>query len=162
MSRNLHEWAARWGVTPQALADLQATLGTWAPPIPGPAVNTGKSEAWAQNEIRIEASQKGIAMFRNNVGVLMDKTGRPVRFGLANDSPALNDVLKSGDLIGCRPVLITPMHVGTILGQFVSREVKAPGWKYTGTGREPAQLAWCNLINSKGGDAAFATGSGTL
>lgn len=159
---SLHDWARRWGVSAEALRDLQATLGTWAAPLPPGSTATGKSESWAQNEVRLEASERGVAMFRNNVGALKDERGRVVRFGLANDSAALNDVIKSGDLIGVRPVVITPAHVGQTIGQFVSREIKAPGWQYSGTGREPAQLAWAALINSKGGDAAFATGRGTI
>lgn len=162
---DLHEWFARNQGKPlsfEVFRDLQTTLGTYTPPLPAEAPGAGKSEAWAQSVVRLEASEKGIKIFRNNVGVLQDKTGRPVRYGLANDSAQMNDVIKSGDLIGIRPLLIQPHHVGHVFGQFVSREIKPPGWQYTGQGREAAQLAWANLINSCGGDAAFATGTGTL
>ena len=101
-------------------------------------------------------------MWRNNVGALKDKTGRVVRFGLANDTKALNHVIKSGDLIGIRKVLITPAHVGSCIGQFVSRECKHSGWSYTGDEHEQAQLRWIELINALGGDARFATARGTL
>jgi len=120
------------------------------------------SEAYAQSQVRLEAPRAGVTLWRNNVGVLTDLTGRPVRFGLANDSRQLNEALKSSDLIGWRPVLITPEHVGRTLAQFVSRECKAPGWKYTGTDRERAQKAWLDLVAAAGGDSAFATGPGTL
>jgi hypothetical protein len=142
--------------------DLQMTLGTYTVPLPAEAPEAGKSEAWAQSAVRLEASEKGVKLFRNNVGVLEDKTGRPVRYGLGNDSPKMNEVIKSADLIGIRGVLIQPHHIGHVFGQFVSREIKAPNWQYTGGGREPAQLAWANLINANGGDAAFATGPGSL
>lgn len=161
----LHMWFNRNAGHPLTVGmfrDLQVTLGVYSPPLPLDAPGVGKSEAWAQNEIRLEASEKAVRLFRNNVGVLEDKKGRPVRYGLANDSAQLNHVIKSADLIGVRPVLIEPWHVGLIVGQFVSREVKAPGWQYTGAGREEAQLAWAQLINSCGGDASFATGRGTL
>ena len=161
----LHEWFCRNAGQPltfEMFRDLQTTLGTYTPPLPVGADGIGKSEAWAQSLVRLEASEKGVKLFRNNVGVLKDETGRPVRYGLGNDSAKMNEVLKSADLIGLRPVLIEQRHVGHVLGQFVSREVKAPGWQYTGTGREVAQMAWCNLVNSCGGDAAFATGAGTL
>ena len=162
---DLHEWFARHAGKPltiEAFRDLQITLGTYSLPLPAEAQGAGKSEAWAQSAVRLEASEKGVKLFRNNVGVLEDKTGRPVRYGLGNDSPKMNEVIKSGDLIGIRPVVILPHHVGHTFGQFVSREIKAPGWQFTGAGRETAQLAWANLINSCGGDAAFATGAGTL
>lgn len=155
---NLHEWARRWGLSLECLRDLQITLGTYTPPLDPVSEAAGKSEAWAQSTVRIAASREGVTVFRNNVGALKDENGRLVRYGLANDSKAMNEVLKSGDLIGVRPVLIQTHHVGHTFGQFWSREVKAPGWQYTGTGREPAQLAWVNLINSCGGDAAFTTG----
>ena len=144
---NLHDWARKWGLSVECLRDLQITLGTYTPPLAPDAPGVGKSEAWAQSALRIEASRKGVKLFRNNVGALADKTGRLVRYGLANDSAAQNAMLKSGDLIGIRPD-----------GIFVSREMKSPGWQYTGTEREVAQLNWINLINSCGGDAAFATG----
>lgn len=159
---NIHTWALRWGIPLEAVRDLQVTLGTYTPPLVAGAPEAGKSEAWAQSAVRLEASQKGIKLFRNNVGALKDSKGRLVRYGLGNDTPALNDVLKSADLVGIRPVVIQPHHVGHTLGQFVSREIKEPDWQYTGTGREPAQLAWANLVNAMGGDAAFATGTGSL
>jgi len=155
MSANLHDWARKWGLSVECLRDLQITLGTYTPPLAPDAPGVGKSEAWAQSALRIEASRKGVKLFRNNVGALQDaKSKRLVRFGLANDSKTQNEILKSGDLIGLRPTLIA----GHVYGIFVSREMKSPGWQYTGTDREVAQLNWINLINSCGGDAAFATG----
>lgn len=162
---DLHTWFRRHAgqpLTREVFRDLQLTLGTYTPPLPLGAPGAGKSEAWVQSAVRLEASQKGIKLFRNNVGALKDERGRLVRYGLGNDSMQMNEVLKSADLIGIKPLLIQPHHVGHVFGQFVSREVKTPGWQYTGTGREAAQMAWCNLINSCGGDAAFATGEGTL
>lgn len=159
----LHTWAQAWGVPAAALYDLQTRLGLLTPAMneeAGPS--TGKSEAWAQSAVRLEASQKGARLFRNNVGALKDQKGRLVRYGLANDSAQMNAAIKSGDLVGIRPVLIGPHHIGQKVGVFVSREIKEPGWQYSGTEREVAQLAWVNLITSMGGDAAFATGPGTL
>lgn len=158
----LHNWAQRHGITPEAFADLQNTLGMGAPPVGIREARIVKSEAWVQSAVRLEASRKGLRLFRNNVGALKDDTGRVVRFGLGNDSPTVNAAIKSADLIGIRPLLIDEHHVGTVVGQFVSRELKAPDWRYTGTGREVAQAAWACLINSLGGDASFATGEGTL
>jgi len=120
------------------------------------------SESGVLSDIRLEASQRGARLWRNNVGATYTPSGQFLRYGLANDSAALNAAIKSADLIGIRPVIITPQDVGRVIGQFISREVKHPGWKYTGTDRERAQLAWAELINSLGGDACFTTGRGTL
>lgn len=120
------------------------------------------SETSIQTLIRLEASQKGCILFRNNVGAGTLDNGSFIRWGLANDSAQLNERLKSADLIGIRPILITPGHVGRVIGQFLSREVKAAGWKWTGTKRELAQQQWADLVNRMGGDALFATGEGTI
>jgi hypothetical protein len=158
----LHAWAARWNIPHAAIVELQGMYGLNGTPGDDGAAVKGKSEAYAQSQVVLEAARKGVRIWRNNVGVLEDKTGRPVRYGLANQSKEINAVLKSGDLIGIRPVVITPALVGHTIGQFVSREIKEPGWHYTETEREAAQLRWAELINSLGGDACFATGEGTL
>lgn len=121
-----------------------------------------ESEAAAQNHIRLEASRKGKRLLRNNSGAGYDEKGNFMRWGLGNDSKKLNEILKSSDLIGIDPVLITPEMVGTVIGQFLAREVKRPGWKYRGTKAEVAQLNFLELVISLGGNAAFATGVGTL
>ena len=121
------------------------------------------SESYVQSLVRLEAGRKGLKLWRNNVGVLTNaETGQPVRYGLANDSKALNQKIKSGDLIGWRSIIITPAHVGTKLAQFVSRECKKPAWTYSGTEREQAQLRWAEVVNSDGGNACFVTGEGSL
>ena len=115
-----------------------------------------------QNKIKLEASKIGARLWRNNVGATYTSTGGFIRYGLANDSLTLNKMIKSADLIGIKPILITQEHVGRVIGQFVSRETKIPGWHYSGSDHERAQLAWAELIISLGGDACFATGEGTL
>lgn len=155
----LDEWAAKWGVPYDALVDLRARVGiTFVE-----AVARGKAgESRQQSIVRLEAAQKGIWLTRNNVGALMDSRGIPVRYGLANESRAQNEVVKSGDLIGIRPIVIQPRHLGATIGQFVSREMKHEGWTYRGDKHERAQLAWINFVIGKGGDAAFATGPGSF
>lgn len=159
MNQIIRDWAMRHCITNAALLELSQIMGTvgghFAPKV-------GESESAVMAAVRLEAASKGVRLFRNNVGVLPDQRGVPVRFGLANESPAVNKVCKSADLIGWRPVAIGPQHVGTTLAQFVSRECKVPGWHYTGTEREQAQLAWASLVVASGGDACFATGTGTL
>lgn len=152
-------WAVRWSIPAAAMAELQSQVFRLDPT---PAPGQGASEAAVQNAVRLEASRKGGRLFRNNVGAGYAEGGAFLRWGLANDSARVNAVMKSADLIGLRPVLIEPQHVGTVIGQFVSREIKASGWTYRGTGREIAQLNWATLVNTLGGDACFATGEGTL
>lgn len=158
---NVYMWAKKYNLPPHAITELfNNVLGI--PTIDQPATTQGIGESAIQNMIRLEASEKGCRLWRNNVGVLKDINGRPVRYGLCNESKQQNQLLKSHDLIGIRPVMITPDMVGSVIGQFLSREVKKPGWSYSGKGREPAQQAFSNLINSLGGDAGFATNKGTI
>lgn len=152
------DWALRHGVTPAALAELRDMLT----PAPPPPVGAPHTEAWAQSAVRLEAAGCGVWLGRNNVGQLPGPSGQPVRYGLANDSHALNAKLKSADLIGIRRVTITQAMVGLTIGQFVSREIKRPGWTWRGDAHEVAQQNWNTLVLSYGGDAAFATGPGTL
>lgn len=165
MLHMLDAWAQQWGVSPAAVADLRARLGmdgrfTMAHP---KRSDEGASESRVQSSVRLEASGKGLVMFRNNVGALLDERGVPVRYGLANESRQMNERLKSSDLIGIRPVVVGPQHVGHTIGQFVARECKHGAWRPSPTDKhEAAQLAFINLVLSLGGDAAFASGVGTL
>lgn len=118
------------------------------------------SEVRQQSLIRLAAPKHGVWLTRNNVGALMDERGVPVRYGLANESKVQNEQIKSADLIGIRPILIGPQHMGQVIGQFVSVECKHELWKYKGDKHETAQLNWANFITSKGGYAVFATGPG--
>lgn len=105
---------------------------------------------------------------RNNCGSLPDRRGVPVRFGLANDSAKVNEICKSGDLIGWTPTLITPDMVGTFLPVYTSVEVKALGWKFPGVGplknargeltaygHAVAQRNWADIVRAAGGIAGF-------
>ena len=148
------DWARRHGISSEALAELAAMLAA-----DGIVRETDvTSESRVQSNVRLLAAENDAKLWRNNVGVLTNEDGRPVRYGLANDSPALNKRLKSGDLIGWRRRLITPDMVGTTIAQFASRECKPAGWKFTGTPREKAQAAWAQLVTIEGGDARFTTG----
>jgi hypothetical protein len=115
-------------------------------------------ESWSQDNVRLLMSNNGGAGWRNNVGVAFRADGVPVRYGLANESKHMNSLLKSSDIIGITPIVITPEHIGRKLGIFTSVEVKKPGWEFRGTEREHAQLSWLALIISMGGMAGFSTG----
>jgi len=163
VNSEINQWAISNGVSIQALAQL-ALIFHRGVPEPDAILPCGsvKSEAYVQSVVRLEAGRKGVRLWRNNVGALLNERGVPVRYGLANDSKRLNEVVKSGDLIGWRPRLITPALVGSTIAQFVSRECKHPGWHYTGTEHEIAQMKWAQLVSADGGDAAFCTGEGSL
>lgn len=129
------------------------------------------SEGANQNRIREHYASAGWRLWRNNSGVLTDINGRPVRYGLANDSKQLNEQIKSGDLIGWAPLLITPDMVGDVVAQFVSIEAKPDGWKMpnptnrviprkpgermTAYEHAQAQLRWALMLRNEGGRAGF-------
>lgn len=144
-----------WGVPLEAVRDLQQRIGIY-PTDPAPIV--GASEAAVQAQARLRASAAGGRLWRNNNGAYRDASGAMVRYGLANESKAMNEVLKSSDLIGIKPVLIGPEHVGHVLGQFEAIETKAAGWVYAGTPRERAQYAFGQLVIKLGGSFRFEAG----
>lgn len=161
MNDRIIDWAVRHGVSVQALAELREIFRLDCTPHPRfPAADN--TEAYTQSLVRLEAARKGLKLWRNNVGSLLDSRGVPVRYGLANDSQRLNKTIKSGDLIGWRPILITTAHLGSYIAQFVSRECKRPGWQYTGDEHEQAQLRWAEVVMRDGGDAMFCSGEGSL
>lgn len=165
-----NEWVNR---NPQAAAELaQVTAQHPAMSQDSP----GNDEAFAQQHARFVIAKAGGLSWRNNVGATPAKIEtncpkcrfhfeiqqRMVRYGLANDSHQLNSVIKSSDLIGVMPRLITPELVGTTIGQFIAVECKRPGWNYTGNGREVQQQAFLSVVMGKGGLAQFSTGGVSL
>ena len=158
----LTDWAAKHGVSAAALRDLEMIMCAPAATIPDPP-GASSGEASAQQRIVLEAPKHGDRLFRNNVGATPARCPecgtqrQPVRYGLANDSYKMNREIKSSDLIGIRPVLITPEYVGKKVGVFTSIEVKPVGWRYMGTDHEAAQLKWLQLVQTLGGIATFAT-----
>lgn len=154
----LNVWAKKWNISIEAIRDLQRLLTCRT----GPQTDDKRPESAVQACIRLEACRAGVRLWRNNVGAVLAEDGRMIRYGLANDSKELNRHIKSSDLIGIRPVLIGPEHVGGFIGQFVAREVKHAGWSYRGAAREKAQLSFLELVSGMGGDACFASGEGTI
>lgn len=154
MSILLSEWAAKWNLPYAAILELREMLGQQMTNRYGTM-----SEAGVQARVRLAAAKMGWRLWRNNVGALLDSRGIPVRYGLCNDSAELNDEFKSHDLVGIKPMLIGPQHVGHVIGQFTSREVKKADWQPgEDLEREAAQERFALLVNSLGGDAKFTTG----
>ena len=104
------------------------------------------SEMDTQQRIRVKAVELGCALWRNNSGVLFNTSGRPVRYGLGNDSGKINKNFKSADLIGIGPK-----------GEFLAVEVKHPGWTAPQNERERAQWSFLLDVVTKGGIGFFVT-----
>lgn len=164
----IQTWAQRWGVSLQAVNELLAVMGLYAPQEAG-ATEGLTSEAAVQQQARLIASKRGDRLWRNNVGACEDKTGRLIRYGLAHDSAGTNRVFKSSDLIGITRLVVTPQMVGHTVGLFTAKECKAPDWTYHGDRpcscqpgkslckpcHERAQFAFLQMVNSMGGIGRF-------
>ena len=161
MNHNITQWAIRHGVSHVALAELQVMF---TEPNTDPSrIITGISEAAVVNNVTLEASRVGARLWRNNVGACKDERGRLIRYGLCNTTKQMNQQLKSSDLIGIKPVLITGEMVGSTIGQFVARECKKGDWSFgEDPEREGAQLRFMELVVGLGGDACFVNGEGSL
>lgn len=84
-----------------------------------------------QRLIMLALSEAGCLIFRNNVGVLKNAAGIPIRFGLA---------VGSSDLIGIAPG-----------GRFLAVEIKTPTGKAT-----TEQLRFIEAVRARGGIAGIA------
>ncbi len=90
--------------------------------------------------IQIEASKRGYRLFRNNCGNLQDKNGMWVKYGVANPG--------GSDLIGWKPVFITPDMVGKVVAVFTAIEVKSPKGRMD---KEGNQQHFLDAVNAAGG-----------
>lgn len=90
---------------------------------------TPKPERVVLSECLIELSRLGARVFRNNTGLLYDKQGRPVKFGLC---------VGSSDIIGIYN------------GRFLAVECKATGKRVK---PDSAQDKFIKMIRSQGGIA---------
>lgn len=114
------------------------------------------SESAIQSQVRLAAANQGLLLYRNNTGVAYNENGQPIRFGLANDSKQLNEHVKSSDLIGLCPVVITPAWLGYTVGVFTALETKRSDWRFQpGDKRAVAQLAFHDIVRQAGGFAGF-------
>ena len=72
-------------------------------------------ETGVQQEIQLDMSSNGHRAFRNNNGVLRDREGSYVSYGMGNGT---------SDLIGFTSIKITPEMVGKRVAIFTAMEVK--------------------------------------
>ncbi len=113
-------------------------------------------ESSVQQRIRLAAAACGFEMWRNNSGACIDQSGRLIRYGLANESKAINDIIKSSDLIGIMPIMVTANMVGKRIGVFFAPECKHSNWKFNHLDeREVAQKAFHDIVIRAGGFAGF-------
>lgn len=161
----LMQWAAQWGVSLDAVRDLERRFGV-APELHQlPDLQPGRSEAAVSADaVRQARELHGAYSWRNTSGAYSaDEPPSPgTRWGLGNISAAVNEVMKTSDYIGIWPFHVRPEHVGMTIGQFDAREDKAEGWVYTGTPRERAQLNFGELVIRLGGRFKFHAGGPLL
>lgn len=116
------------------------------------------SESRTQSLCRLRAASSGHKLLRNNSGALPDSSGRIIRYGLGNDSSAINSVYKSPDLIGWTTVTVQPHHVGKRVAIFTAIECKGSDWRGTPRNdRERAQAAFLQDVVGSGGVAGFVS-----
>ncbi len=90
-------------------------------------------------KIQVRFSKLGARIFRNNVGMLEDKNGTKVRYGLCTGS---------SDLIGWKDMIVTPEMVGRRVAVFVSVEVKSEKGQL-----RVEQYHWLKTVENAGGIA---------
>ena len=156
----LDAWQAVWGLPDHAMVELRNILA--APSYVADADPVGVSEAVVQSNVMLEmVGERGGVGWRNNVGVAQSADGRPVRYGLANQSARVNARVKSSDLIGITPIRITPEMVGRLVGVFSAIECKRGAWRPGGDKRrEEAQHKFHTIVRMAGGIAGFVSGQG--
>ena len=116
------------------------------------------SETAVQQHARLAMARMGCQVWRNNSGAYQDEYGNFIRYGLANESKQENEKIKSSDLIGITPTLITPSMVGYHLGVFTALEIKTSDWKMRpGDKHALAQLKFHDIVRAACGFAGFVT-----
>ena len=101
------------------------------------------SEAQLVAQVQLDLSSDSVRLLRNNVGVLPDRTGRPVRYGVGNPG--------GSDLIGWSSVTVTPEMVGTRIAIICAIECKHGRNKPT-----DAQQSFIDAVVKAGGRAGVA------
>jgi hypothetical protein len=119
------------------------------------------SETDILHRVMLRATQVGMRVFRNNVGMawlgkaerndashpvtatihpgdVVVRHAKPVKFGIGGEG--------GSDLIGIKEVTITTEMVGTTIGQFVALEVKTSKGKV-----KPSQINFLSFVTSMGG-----------
>lgn len=155
----LSDWARRHAVGPQAMFELYELMG-FTPEVP--EVCKGKDESYVQSFLRLQGPPLGYNLARNNRGALPNEKGVPIRFGLWNDTAALDKVCKSGDLIGYQSGWFRDYETAepVKVAVFSMVECKRATWRGFNPDdpREAAQQRCISMVLTAGGIATFSTG----
>jgi hypothetical protein len=151
---NFYEWARAEGLTFAQIRSYQLHLGTYDERLTD---GEGSSEAAVVKRCQVRASKVGGRLWKNHKGAAVLQDGTFMRYGLLNESKRISDEIKSSDLIGVYPLVITTDMVGSTIGQLWLVEVKEEDWHYTGDAHETAQLKFLELGLAMGARATFAT-----
>ena len=100
------------------------------------------SESNVLKRILLKGSELGVILFRNNCGILPDRRGIPIKFGVGNPG--------GSDLIGYMSITVTPAMIGRKLAVFCALEVKDTGGKPT-----PEQINFVERARSAGAIAGI-------
>lgn len=122
-------------------------------------------ESPVAQRVQDAAAHLNVLTMRNNVGAvtyLDQETGRTthLRYGLMNESPKQNKIIKSSDYIAITPTWAYVEGIGWgWLGVFTAIETKKSNWQFSRSDeRAVAQQAFHDIVRAYGGFAGFATG----
>jgi len=105
-------------------------------------MSTPPTETDLLRALQLDATPRGVRLFRNNVGQYTDPRGHVIRYGLG---------VGSSDLIGWTPHVVVPEDVGRTLAIFTAVEGKRLPRRVT-----PQQAAFLDAVQAAGGLATVA------
>jgi hypothetical protein len=112
------------------------------------------SEAKNSNDYELAKGKvKGLITFRNNCGVLPDRNGRPVYYGVAGPKKGVKS-MGGSDFIGWQSIVVTPDMVGQKIAVFTAHELKADDSKNCSV-TIAAQENFLSRVVADGGRAGF-------
>lgn len=101
-------------------------------------MSTPPTETDLLRALQLDATQRGLRLFRNNVGAYTLPNGSVLRYGVCNPG--------GSDLIGWTPHVVTSADVGRTLAVFTAVEGKRLPRRVT-----PAQAAFLDAVQAAGG-----------
>jgi hypothetical protein len=151
---NFYEWAVGAGLTLEQIRSYQHHLGVYDERL---TTGEGASEAAVVKRCQVRASKMGGRLWKNHKGAAVLQDGTFMRYGLLNESKRISDEIKSSDLIGGYPRVITADMVGSTICQLWLVECKEEDWHFRDDPHANAQLKFLELGLAMGARATFAT-----